>query len=53
MENPQKVNRMSEQNKAVLDAAAMGRLFIVGDYRGGVASEFSGDDKKTGRRRSY
>jgi hypothetical protein len=42
-----------DQNKAVLDAAAMGRLFIVGEYRGGVANEFSGDDKKTGRRRSY
>jgi hypothetical protein len=44
---------MADQNKTVLDAAAMGRLFIVGEYRGGVATEFSGDDKKTGRRRSY
>ncbi len=47
------VDQIKDQNKAVLDAAAMGRLFIVGEYRGGVATEFSGDDKKTGRRRSY
>ena len=44
---------MTDLNKSVLDAATMGRLFIVGEYRGGVANEFSGDDKKTGGRRSY
>jgi hypothetical protein len=43
----------NNQNKTALDAVAMGRLFIMGEYRGGVATEFSGDDKKTGRRRSY
>jgi len=39
--------------KSAQEAVINGRLFILGEYRSGVASEFSGDDKRTGRRRSY